>query len=146
MTKIVQLLKRAFKSKEIPNLAAVYLYGSSIQGNLRLDSDIDIAILPAPNLDAEEILTLIALVEDTVATALSQIGIRREVSVLNMANKFSSILLLFSIISKGILIYEAKRFRQYRVEFQNMVIGEFYDFYPYYLREIKKRHEYAKEA
>lgn len=143
MSKIVQVIKGYFKFKKIPNLAAVYLYGSANEGSLRHESDIDIAILPAPKLDLDQTLLLIALVEDTVSTALSQIGINRAISIVNMANKFTSIILLFSIISKGTLIYETRKFRQYRVNFENMIIREFYDFYPYYIGEIKKRYEHT---
>jgi len=143
MKKFINDLKKALKSEKIPGLAAVYLYGSLVRGIVRKDSDIDIAILPAPNLNKEEVLILISHVEDIISRTLFKSGIKRDISIVNMADKFASILLLFSIISQGTLIYEAKNLRQYRIEFQNMIIREYHDFAPYYLNEIKKRYQHA---
>ena len=36
-------------------LTALYLYGSSVKGRLREESDVDIAILPSHKIDEEEI-------------------------------------------------------------------------------------------
>jgi len=143
MKKFINDLKKALKTEKIPGLAAVYLYGSLVRGIVRKDSDIDIAILPAPNLNKEEVLILISHVEDIISRTLFKSGIKRDISIFNMADKFASILLLFSIISQGTLIYEAKNLRQYRIEFQNMIIREYHDFAPYYLNEIKKRYQHA---
>ncbi|MDI1472239.1 hypothetical protein THER_0661 [Thermodesulfovibrio sp. N1] len=143
MKKLIKDLKKALKNEKIPGLEAVYLYGSLVRGIVRKDSDIDIAILPAPNLNKEKVLILISHVEDIISRTLFKDGIKIDISILNMADKFASILLLFSIISQGILIYEAKSLRQYRIEFQNMIIREYHDFAPYYLNELKKRYEYA---
>jgi predicted nucleotidyltransferase len=143
MKKFINDLKKALKTEKIPGLAAVYLYGSLVRGIVRKDSDIDIAILPAPNLNKEEVLILISHVEDIISRTLFKSGIKRDISIVNMADKFASILLLFSIISQGTLIYEAKNLRQYRIEFQNMIIREYHDFAPYYLNEIKKRYQHA---
>ena len=143
MKKFINDLKKALKTEKIPGLAAVYLYGSLVRGIVRKDSDIDIAILPAPNLNKEEVLILISHVEDIISRTLFKSGIKRDISIVNMADKFASILLLFSIISQGTLIYEAKNLRQYRIEFKNMIIREYHDFAPYYLNEIKKRYQHA---
>ncbi|MCS7203859.1 MAG: hypothetical protein NZ809_05370 [Thermodesulfovibrio sp.] len=62
-----------------------------------------------------------------------------------MSDRFASILLLFSIISQGILLYESKKFRQYRIEFQDIIIREYYDFAPYYMNEVKKRYKHAQK-
>lgn len=110
MKKFINDLKKALKTEKIPGLAAVYLYGSLVRGIVRKDSDIDIAILPAPNLNKEEVLILISHVEDIISRTLFKSGIKRDISIVNMADKFASILLLFSIISQGTLIYEAKKF------------------------------------
>lgn len=144
MQNIVKELKKALKAEKIPeNLARIYLYGSAVKGIMRQDSDIDIAILTAPNISKDEVLNLISLAEDLISRILFKSGIKRQISVVNMSDRFMSILLLFSIISEGILIYESKKFRNYSIEFQNMVIREYHDFVPYYLDEIKKRHHYA---
>lgn len=144
MKNIVKELKKALKAEKIPeNLARIYLYGSAVKGTMRQDSDIDIAILTAPNTSKDEVLNLISLTEDLISRILLKSGIKKEISVVNMSDRFMSILLLFSIISEGILIYESKKFRNYSIEFQNMVIREYHDFVPYYLDEIKKRYHYA---
>ncbi len=143
MKKVINELKKALKTEKIPGLVAVYLYGSLVKGIVRKDSDIDIAILPAPYVNKEEILLLVSHVEDIISKTLFKFGIKRDISIVNMADKFTSILLLFSIISQGILIYEAKNLRQYRIEFQNMIIREYHDFAPYYLNEIKKRYQHV---
>lgn len=146
MQNILKELKKALKSEKISNLAAAYLYGSAVKGLLRQDSDLDIAILPAPKTTKDEVLSLISQVEDIGAKALFKLGIKKDISIINMADRFTSVLLLFSIISQGILIYESKKLRQYRIEFQNMVIREYYDFALYYMNEAKKRYEHAKKA
>lgn len=146
MQNIIKELKKAFKAQKISNVAAVYLYGSLVNGSLRQDSDIDIAILPAPNISKDEVLSLISQAEDIVSRVLFKLGIKIDISITNMADRLTSVLLLFSIISQGVLIYESKNLRQYRIEFQNMVIREYYDFAPYYMHEIKKRYEHAQKA
>lgn len=145
MQDIVKELKKTFKAEKLPALVAVYLYGSAVKGLLRHESDIDIAVLPAPYTGKDEVLILIAQVEEIITKALSKLGIKKEISIMNMADRFASVLVLFSILSQGILIYESKKFRQYRIEFQNMILREYYDFIPYYLSEIKKRYEHAQK-
>ncbi|MGB9892616.1 hypothetical protein [Thermodesulfovibrio yellowstonii] len=39
-----------------------------------------------------------------------------------------------------------QKVRQYRIEFQNIVIREYYDFVPHYMNEVKKRYEHAQKA
>lgn len=146
MQNILKELKKALKAEKISNLVAAYLYGSAVKGLLRQDSDIDIAILPAPKTTKDEVLSLISQVEDIGAKALFKIGLKKDISIINMADRLTSVLLLFSIISQGVLIYESKKLRQYRTEFQNMVMREYYDFVPYYISEVKKRYEHAKKA
>lgn len=146
MQNIIRELKKVFKAQKISNVAAVYLYGSLVKGLLRQDSDVDIAILPAPNISKDEVLNLISQVEDIVSRVLFKSDMKRDISIINMADRLTSVLLLFSIISQGVLIYESKKFRQYRIEFQNMVIREYYDFAPYYMNEVKKRYEHAQKA
>lgn len=46
--RIAKILRNA-----LPNLVAVYIYGSVAAGRERLDSDIDIAVLPAIDLSSE---------------------------------------------------------------------------------------------
>ena len=40
--------------KKLPETTAIYLFGSSVQGQERVDSDVDIAILPNEKLDPQK--------------------------------------------------------------------------------------------
>lgn len=95
MQNIIEELKKALKDEKIPNLAAAYLFGSATTGKLRQDSDIDIAILPVPGISKDEVLILISHVEDIIAKKLSKSGIKKDISIINMVDRFTSILLLF---------------------------------------------------
>lgn len=117
-------------------LIAIYLYGSSITGRLRAESDIDIAMLPSFQTSEDERLILISQVEGIIAEFLAEHGIRREISVVNLRDKFLSVSLQYKIVTEGVLLYEkgtAERF-----EFENSVKREYFDFAPY-LAQLRKR-------
>ena len=142
--KIVDLLQKS-KSKNLAasipeKIAAVYLYGSSISGRLREESDIDIAILPLHDTTGEERLVLIAKIEAIVSTILKEEGISKEVSIADLRGRFIPITLQYKIVTEGMLLYE--RDRAERSEFENAVKREYFDFNPYleYLREKKYGH------
>lgn len=54
--------------RETPNLAAIYLFGSAVDGSLRADSDIDLAIYAGQRIDRHEVLRL----QESVAKALGR--------------------------------------------------------------------------
>lgn len=64
------------QNEKISNLAAIYIYGSAVKSLLRKDTDIDIAILPVPNISKDEVLSLISLIEDLVSRTLFKLGIK----------------------------------------------------------------------
>ena len=57
---INELELKSLSSAVSEELVALYLYGSSVKGRLREESDVDIAILPSHKIDDEERLVLIA--------------------------------------------------------------------------------------
>jgi len=117
-------------------LVAGYLYGSSMTGRLRVESDIDIAILPSYQTSGEERLILISKVESIIAKLLGEKGIRREISIVNLRDKFLSLTLQYKIVTEGLLLYEKEPME--RLEFENAVKREYFDFMPY-LSQLRKR-------
>lgn len=144
MNSVKEKLRSLLKKESFPEkVVAVYLYGSAAKNALRVDSDVDIAILPLFDTSDDESLQLICQVEAIITKSLKQIGIKNDVSIFNMRGKYASILLLFSIISEGVLVYEKRAFRVYRREFENMIIREYHDFAPYFKRSVEERYTCA---
>lgn len=81
-------------SKEIPELKAVYVFGSFARKNTRQDSDIDIAILPPKPLKKMDIFLL--------SQHLSEI-LHRDVDLIDLLS--ASTVFRFQIISTGKRIY-----------------------------------------
>jgi predicted nucleotidyltransferase len=80
--------------ESIPGLNAVYLFGSFASGDENKDSDIDIGILAAADLDR---LTLFETAQQLSAK------LNRDVDLLDI--KKVSLVMQFQIISKGKIIY-----------------------------------------
>lgn len=124
-------------SRSVPKeIIAIYLYGSSVTGKLRKESDIDIALLPSYKTTEEKRLITIAQLEGVIEKLLREMGISREISVLNLREKYVSVSLQYKVITEGILIYEKDALE--RLEFENTVKREYFDFVPY-LRFLRKR-------
>jgi predicted nucleotidyltransferase len=117
-------------------IVALYLYGSSVTGKLRNESDIDIAFLPSHKTAKEERLIIMAKVEGMIEKLLREIGVSREISVLDLREKYVSVSLQYKVITEGLLIYEKDALE--RLEFENTVKREYFDFVPY-LRSMRKR-------
>ncbi len=117
-------------------LVAIYLYGSLMTGRLRVESDIDIAILPSYQTSGDERLIMISQVESIITKLLAEKGIRREISIVNLRDKFLSLTLQYKIITEGLLLYEKEPME--RLEFENAVKREYFDFSPY-LSLLRKR-------
>ncbi len=142
------LLKNLTRLKEMGNsvpegVVAIYLYGSSIKGRLMAESDIDIAILPSYRTTEDERLILISKVESIVTKLLREIDIRREVSIVNLRNKFLALTLQYEIVTHGLLLYEKDKVE--RIEFENAIIGEYFDFIPYINLLRKRKYGYLRE-
>lgn len=119
-------------------LIAIYLFGSSVAGRLRVESDIDIAILPSYQTTEEQRLILISQVEGVIAKLLAAHGIRREISIVNLREKFLSLSLQYKIVTEGVLLYEKGAME--RLEFENSVKREYFDFAPYLARLRKRKY------
>jgi predicted nucleotidyltransferase len=117
-------------------VVALYLYGSSVTGKLRNESDIDIAFLPSHKTTMKERLIIISKVKGFIEKLLREMGISREVSILDLREKYVSVSLQYRVITEGILIYEKDALE--RLEFENTVKREYFDFVPY-LKYLRKR-------
>jgi len=140
---MLRIMKNLSKLKEMEislpeGLVAIYLYGSSVTGKLRVESDIDIAILPSYKTSEDERLILISKVESIIARLLVEKGIRREISIVNLRDKFLSLTLQHKIITEGFLLYEKEAME--RLEFENAVKREYFDFAPYLIRLRKRKY------
>jgi len=124
-------------SRPVPReIIALYVYGSSVTGKLRKESDIDIAFLPSYKTTEDERLIIIAKVEGMIQKLFREMGILREISVLDLRGKYVSVSLQYKVITEGIVIYEKDPLE--RLEFENAVKREYFDFVPY-LRFLRKR-------
>jgi len=140
MLKITEIL---IKLKEMDTsmpeeLIAIYLYGSSITGRLRVESDIDIAILPSYKTTEDERLIMISQVESLIAKLLKERGTQREISIVNLRDKLLSLTLQHKIVTEGLLLYEKESME--RIEFENAVKREYFDFAPYLARLRKRKY------
>jgi predicted nucleotidyltransferase len=145
VNEILQKVRSEKISRSIPKeIVALYLYGSSVTGKLRKESDIDVAFLPSHKTSEEERLILMAKVEGMVDKLLREMGISREISILDLRAKYVSVSLQYRVITEGILIYEKDALQRY--EFENAVKREYFDFVPYlnFLRKRKYGHLFQK--
>ncbi len=61
----IEKLSYELSNYEIPEeIFALYIYGSILKGNLRTDSDIDVAFLPHYKVSEYEALDLISIVDE----------------------------------------------------------------------------------
>lgn|GEM_PF-816492 len=134
---IINILKSQIKHASIPSgIDAIYLYGSAISGRLRKDSDIDIAMLASYDVEDSERLELISKAEAIFTLLLKKIGIQLEISIFDLRGKYASVQLQYKVITEGIALY-TKDVSE-RLEFENAIKREYFDFEPY-LRSLRKR-------
>lgn len=134
---INNILLAAIANNKIPReIETIYLYGSLLKGRIREDSDIDIAILPSFNTRHSLRLELISKIEALFSTIFAKIDIHNEISVVDLMNKYISLALQYNIITTGIALY-TNNYSE-RMEFENFVKGEYFDFAPY-LQSLRKR-------
>lgn len=134
---IAETIKSSDLSSLLPEeVAAVYLYGSAVKDRLREESDVDIAILPSHRFAEEGKLVLIAKMESIVDKLLRAKGVKREISILDLRGKFVSVTLQYKVITEGVLLHERDPLE--RIEFENAVKREYFDFVPF-LRFLRKK-------
>lgn len=102
----------------IPDLLAVFVFGSFASGRVRADSDLDLAFLPQKTLDTQTLWEL----NSEVALAAG-----REVDLIDLSNVSVSSVLKFEIIKRGELTYcsDKKAVLDMKVRF----IEQFHDLY-----------------
>jgi predicted nucleotidyltransferase len=136
---MLDLFIAKIKEKPMPNeIVAIYVYGSFVQGKLRDDSDVDIAVLPSFETNDFDRLQLISKTAAIVASVLNSIGIHKEVSILDMRGKYVSLQLLYKIITEGIMIYQSSLTE--RIYFEQTVKREYFDFIPYVISLRKRKY------
>lgn len=139
-SKLIQLLIGKTGRVKMPSqIVAIYVYGSILKGDLRTDSDIDIAMLSSHTVKALNRLNLIAIVEAETKSIFRSLGYNRDISVLDMRGKYVSVPLLFKVVTEGALIYEKNK--EKRIDFENTVKGEYFDFKPYIDLLTKEKYE-----
>lgn len=142
--KISENIKLKLKGFLFPDtIAAVYLYGSIVKGNLRQDSDVDIAILISPHVKDMEKLKLISKVEGIFTSLVKGIGLHHEVSVLDLTGRYVSYELQYKVITEGISLYTGDMMK--KLEFENTVKGEYFDFSPFLQSLRKRKYELVSE-
>jgi len=83
---------------EIPDVVAIYLFGSAAAGELRADSDIDLAVLPSTLLSAAHLWSL----AQTLAVSAG-----RDVDLINLQS--ASTVMRAQVISTGKRLYCANQ-------------------------------------
>lgn len=132
-----ELLQLKSGLEDIPSdVIALYLYGSILKDRLREDSDLDIAMLADHSIAPEERLRLIAEIEAIFGKLFRFMGFNQDISILDMRAPYVSIELLYSVITKGVCIYE--RSHDERLEYEATVKTEYFDFMPF-IRELRKK-------
>ena len=136
MKRVINSLKSKLSDVTIPGgVDAIYLYGSIVTNRVRADSDIDVAILPSPGIDDFERLEIISKIQSIFASLFLKAGFKQEISVLDLRGKYSSLQLLYKVITAGVLVFERARLQ--RLDFENAVKREYFDFEPF-LRLLRK--------
>jgi predicted nucleotidyltransferase len=136
MKKVINALKTKLSDITIPaGIEAIYLYGSIVKNKVRADSDIDVAMLPSHKIDDFGRLELISKIQSIFTSLFLKAGFKQEVSVLDLRGKYTSLQLLYNVITEGLLAFERDTVQ--RLEFENAVKREYFDFEPF-LRLLRK--------
>jgi predicted nucleotidyltransferase len=106
--------------REFPEICCVYLFGSSAEGRLTPQSDLDFAVLTRDDTPISDIAMLSYSIEKAV-------GFIRPVEVIILNHQ--KLLFQFSVIRNGKIIYEADRTA--RTRFEVAVMREFHELEPH---------------
>ncbi len=136
--KIADIFRSMLKHDQIPaEVVAIYIYGSAVIGRLREDSDIDVGLLASHRIDEFKRLEVISKIEALFSDIAKTVAIDLDVSILDLRAKYAALQLQYVVITSGELLFE--RDVSERMDFENMIKGEFFDFEPFVqsLRKIK---------
>ena len=112
-----------------PEISAAYLFGSAAKQRSGPLSDVDLAVLLAPDTSFSRMLLLICDVSSDVQELFQKEG---DVKILN---RIDNLPFLYEILSSGMLIFE--RDREYHRSFLARAMIEYLDFQPVYDRMLK---------
>lgn len=102
----------SFLTERIPDLIAIYLFGSSVEGTPGLESDIDLAILPVQPLNPLERWNLAQDLANLLKREVDLVDLRKASTVMRM-----------QVISSGQYLYESNR--QERDRFEDYVFSSY---------------------
>lgn len=121
---------------QYPEISAAYLFGSAAKRRSGPLSDVDLALLLAPDTSQSRTLSLICDVASDAQELFQKEG---DVKILNRL-RVTDLPFLYEVLSTGTLIFE--RDRPYHRSFVADVIMEYLDFRPTYEQMLKnyRRH------
>lgn len=117
---------------EVPQLAAVYLYGSRALGTAAVGSDVDLALVLTAGVETGPLLA------ETIA---ARVGERLDFAVEVDAHRADHLPLpvLGRVVTEGILLFERDASR--RVEFETSTRRLYFDFQPFMERDLREAFE-----
>jgi len=110
------LLRKVFE--KYPDIQAVYLFGSTAQGSMHQESDLDLAILPDSEKLRGEKLTILA---DLAREGFCNVDL--------VFMKENDIVLQYEAIRQNIVVYESANFD--RGATYSVIVRKYLDFYHY---------------
>ena len=139
MSDITCTLVNGIKPESVPEkIVALYLYGSALTGRLRIDSDVDIAMLCSYKVAPYDRLELIADVEHIVTKLLLTISIKNSVSVLDLRGKYVPFELQYKVITQGKLLFDRDKGQRY--DYELAATRDYFDFMPFIEELRRKKH------
>lgn len=122
----LQILEEVFR--KYPGIQAVYLFGSRVGGNIHLESDLDLAVVPRDGSLGEKRLD--------VLTDLAQHGFC-DVDLIFLDT--DDIVLKYEAVRQNRLVYQTEDFD--RGAMYSIIVRQYFDFLPYLnvQREASKR-------
>lgn len=140
--KLVKKLKKALERENLPKeVVALYLYGSSLTGKLRKDSDVDVGVLLFPKLSPDRKLEVLSEVKYVLEKILKKMEEPREVSVCEMRSDMSVFLLKNIILGERIYEREEKESLLLRYNFESFVLSSYEDFSKMLEKKVEGLHE-----
>jgi len=104
------------------NISLIYLFGSSIIGTQRAESDIDIGVV----FEKPERIKNTMIIFEELYLSLSQVFSDRDLDIVFL--DFAPLVLQFEVITTGKVIYRVSR--EFEYDYKEKIIKEYIDFKP----------------
>ena len=104
------------------NISLVYLFGSSIVGTQRAESDIDIGVV----FEKPERIKNTMIIFEELYLSLSQVFTDRDLDIVFL--DFAPLTLQFEVVTTGKVIYRVSR--EFEYDYKGKIIKEYIDFKP----------------